>query len=116
MPFELQFSLLVASILTFLIIIRNIRKSKLSTDLATVWILWGAGLIFLSLFPSIAYALGHAIGIMSPVNGVFLIMIFLLYVLVFVLYLRLSVLEEKTKNLIHVIALMRKEAEDGKNN
>ena len=46
---KLQIILLLISIVFFFKIIRYIKKSKLTTDLAIIWILWGCGLIVISL-------------------------------------------------------------------
>lgn len=115
MSLRLQISLFSISIIVFLVLLNNIRRSKISTDMATVWILWGIGLIVLSLFPQIVTFLGKIVGIVTPVNTLYLIMIFLLYVLVFFLYIKVSVLEEKIKNLIHAVALDEKEHQNEKN-
>lgn len=116
MTLHLQISLFCISVVVFFVLLRNIRKSKISTDMATVWILWGIGLIVLSLFPQIIDVFGKIVGIVTPVNALYLMMIFLLYVLVFFLYIKISLLEEKIKNLIHVVALDEKEREDEKLN
>lgn len=108
---QLQILLLSASIIVFLVILRNIKKSRIGTDMATIWILWGLGLIVISIFPTIVYFITRIIGIMAPINTIFLIMIFLIYLLVFYLYIKVSVLEEKLKNLTHAIALQNKERE-----
>lgn len=109
MPIQLQISLFVSSCLVFYIILRNIKKSKLSTDMATIWIIWGLGLILISLFPQIVDFAGNIIGISTPINTIFLIMIFLLYILLFFLFVKISILEQKTKELIHIVALLKKE-------
>ena len=114
MPLQLQITLFVVSFIVFLMILKYIKKAKLSTEMATVWILWSIGLVVISIFPELIYRAGSLIGIISPFNTVYLVMIFLLYILVFYLYLKVSILEEKTKNLVHVIALIEKEKKDGK--
>ena len=112
MSLKLQIFMIIVSLTVFLLILWNIKKSKLSTDMATVWILWGIGLIVLSIFPQIIGFIGNIIGIVTPMNTLYLVTIFLLYILVFFLYIKLSLLEERTKNLAHAIALMKKEYEE----
>ena len=102
---RLQIVLFVLSFLFLTVIIRYIKKSKLSTDLATLWILWGFGLILLSIFPTIISFIAKILGIIAPINALFLIMIFLLYCMVFYLFLKVSILEDNIKNLIQYIAL-----------
>lgn len=116
MGLKLQITLFVVTCVVFYIILKNIKKSKLSTDLATVWILWCIGLLLLIIFPNIATYFGKLIGIVTPINAIYLIMIFILYAMLFFLFIKMSLIEEKVKNLVHIIALMEKEKQDGKDN
>lgn len=109
MSFQIQVILIIASIVTFIVILKLIRKSKLSTDFAVIWILWGIGVIILSLFPQMFYTVSDLLGISSAINALFLMMIFLLYMLVFFVFLTMSIQREKTKNLVHEVALLKKE-------
>ena len=43
-------------------------------------------------------------------------MIFILYEMLFFLFIKMSLIEEKVKNLVHVIALMEKEKQNEKDN
>lgn len=112
MPLQVQILLIIGSVLFFLFLVRNIKKSKLSIEMAVIWVLWGIGIIVISIFPQLVYKLTRMIGIQAPINTIFLIMIFLLYTLTFFLYIKISVLEDKTKSAIQEIALLRKELED----
>ena len=112
MTIQLQLLLIFVSIFVFFFILKFIRKNKLSTDMAVVWILWALGLIIISLVPQIVYAISKLLGIMAPINTVFLIMTFILYCLVFFLYLKLSVLEDKLKSLIQYTAIRDKDSEN----
>ncbi len=105
MTTRLQIVLIVASLLFFLSLIRIIRKSKLSTDMGTAWVIWGIGLVIISLFPQIAYFVSNLIGIQSPINAIFLFMIFFLYCLSFYMFVKVSILEEKFKNLVQEVSL-----------
>lgn len=112
MSLQVQILLIIGSVLFFLFLVRNIKKSKLSIEMAVIWVLWGIGIIVISIFPQLVYKLTRMIGIQAPINTIFLIMIFLLYTLTFFLYIKISVLENKTKSAIQEIALLRKELED----
>ncbi|MDO5085840.1 MAG: DUF2304 domain-containing protein [Erysipelotrichaceae bacterium] len=112
MSLQVQILLIIGSVLFFLFLVRNIKKSKLSIEMAVIWVLWGIGIIVISIFPQLVYKLTRMIGIQAPINTIFLIMIFLLYTLTFFLYIKISVLEDKTKSAIQEIALLRKELED----
>ncbi|WP_195548454.1 DUF2304 domain-containing protein [Holdemania sp. 1001095H_141210_F2] len=108
MAWKLQLILLTFSILFLFIIIKFIKKSKLTTDIAIIWILWGIGLIIISAFPILMQYIANILGIATTINALFLIMIYLLYCLVFYLFIKISALEDKVKNLTQYIALKEK--------
>ena len=112
---RLQLILFLFSILFFIIILYFIKRSKISLDLASVWILWGCGLITISIFPEIVEYTSKLLEIKTTINALYLIMIFILYCLVFYLFLKISILENKLKNLIQIIALQKKNEGDKKN-
>lgn len=105
---RLQLILFLFSILFFIIILYFIKRSKISLDLASVWILWGCGLITISIFPEIVEYTSKLLEIKTTINALYLIMIFILYCLVFYLFLKISILENKLKNLIQIIALQKR--------
>lgn len=112
---RLQLILFLFSILFFIIILYFIKRSKISLDLASVWILWGCGLITISIFPEIVEYTSKLLEIKTTINALYLIIIFILYCLVFYLFLKISILENKLKNLIQIIALQKKNEGDKKN-
>jgi len=109
MTLQLQMFLILGSLSFFFLSLRLIKRSKFSTELAVIWIIWGLGLIVISIFPQIIYQLTSLLGFIAPINMLYLFMIFFLYCLVFYLYLKVSVLEDKLKSLIHETALIKKE-------
>lgn len=100
------------AILFFVLIVRNVKKSKLRTDYALVWIIFSLVLIIIAVFPEIAYFFAKLIGVMSPANMVFAFIILLLIIMVYSLFARVSALEERVKNLIQHVAILEKENED----
>lgn len=65
-------------------------------------------LIVIAIFPEIAYVAANFIGVISTANMIFAFIIFLLIIVVFTLFLRVSMLEEKLKNLIQYTAILEK--------
>ena len=53
-------------------ILRKIRKSQVRIEDSVFWLLFSLGLILLSLFPQLASWAANLIGVVSPVNFVFL--------------------------------------------
>jgi len=68
--------------------------------------------VILAFFPSIAIFLSGLLGIASPVNFVFLVIIFILMVKCFSLSIYLSQLNDKIKKLSQHIAINEKVKED----
>lgn len=109
MSLTLQITLILMSILLFLILIRNVKKGKLRSDYAIGWIICSILLIVISIFPQIAYFGAKILGVISTANIVFAFMILMLIILVYVLFSKVSMLEEKQKNLIQELAILKKE-------
>ena len=120
MSIGLRILLAVISIWNFWYVVYKIRKSKLQIEHSVFWIFFSFVLIMMSIFPQLVYWLTELIGIQSPVNLVFLAIIFILIVRNFSITLELSQTETKLKNLVQEIALDKKsDAEsgrDGRNN
>lgn len=114
MTSQIQIILIIGSILFFYNTLRLIKKSKLSNEMAIIWIVWGISVILISIFPEIVYKLTALVGIQSPMNAIFLFMIFFLYCLSFYLYLKLSITEEKLKKVIQEVAFIKKDIDDKK--
>ena len=72
---------------------------------AIFWVIFAGILCILGLFPQVTYWMTDLIGIMSPANLIFLIVIFLLMEKVFTLSIIVSQLEEKITVLSAEIAL-----------
>lgn len=108
----LQSFLLIGSIIVLYVVIRNVLKNKMNIHFAVVWIIWGIGMVILSIFPNLVYRISNLMGIQIPVNAVFLIMIFLLYCLTFYIYFILSKYNENLINLNYEVASLKKKIID----
>ena len=108
----LQLSLLLGSILVLVFVIKNVLKNKISIRYAIIWILWGISMVIISAFPNIIYKLSYLMGIETPSNAVFLIMMFLLYCLTFYIYFIISRHNEDIINLDYEIAVLKKKVEE----
>lgn len=104
--------LFLASVFITLWIMYKIRKSKAKIEDSIFWVLFSFALIILSLFPQIAYWLSGVLGIQTPVNFIFLTILFALIVKVFRLSLRVSQLESKQQDFVQRYALDRAEDAD----
>ena len=101
----LRLILILASVITMGVALRKIRKAKMSINDAVFWVVFGLMLIILAVFPQVVYRLADLIGIQSPANLLFLVIIFLLIIKVFSMSVSISRLEEKLTDLASQKAL-----------
>lgn len=115
MTLTLQILLFVISFITFYFIIKKIRKSQLNIADSVVWILLCILLIVMSVCLPIIDDIAHSLGFMSTSNFVFTMILFFLIIIVFCQEVKISILNEKLKNINHYIALKEKESVDCNN-
>lgn len=111
MGLKLQMVFIIASIVTFIFVIKKIQKHGLNIDDAIVWILWSIVLLIVSVFPSIPTWISKELGFMSTSNFIFCLFIFFLYIMLFNQTTQISKLKEKQKELIQKLSI-----KDYKNN
>ncbi|MBO5509274.1 MAG: DUF2304 domain-containing protein [Lachnospiraceae bacterium] len=105
MSVGLRVLLIVVSVLNMFQIMRKIRQSKFQIEYSIFWIILSVCLILMAVFPGIMLWLADMTGVISPVNMIFLIVIFVLLMKLFYLNIHVSQLEYKVKELIQKIAL-----------
>lgn len=109
MSFALRFCLVLASLATFIFVLRKIKKSQIQLDDSLFWIML-AGFIFLaSMFPQVFSFAANILQVESTANFVFLVFIFILFVKCFSLSVKLSQETAKTRELIQQLAIERYE-------
>ena len=104
--------LVIVSILTMAFMMRKIRQAKVQIEAALFWVIMALILVVFSLFPAVADACAHLLGIYSTPNFLFLFMIFLLIVKVFGMTLQMSQMDSRQKELVQRIALDQKDREE----
>ncbi len=112
MSIELRIVLIVASVLGLIYVLRKIRKDKLQIEYALFWILSAFSLVIIAVFPQIIFWIADLLGVISPVNVVYLIIIGILLLKVFMMTIELSQLENKVKELVEKIAIEEKKKKD----
>lgn len=112
MPVTLRVVLLLASVATVTWILYKIRRLKVKMEDTIFWIFFAGVLFILGLSPEIAYKLAGLVGIVTPANFVFFLMIIILFEKVFTLSVIVSQLEEKITILSSEIALRSHEKEE----
>lgn len=114
MPIELSVLLIAVSILTLLYIVRKIRHSKMNISDSIYWIVFSVLMIIFSVFPQIIISIASLIGIQSPQNLLFLLIIGLLVLKVFLMAIKMSQLQDKITLLAQKFAIEEFEKEKKK--
>ena len=102
---KLQIVFILASILTFVLVITKIRKQGMNIDKSIVWILWSILLLIISVFPKLADFISSSLGFMTTSNFIFTLFIFFLYIMLFDQVSQISKLQEKQKELIQKLSI-----------
>ncbi|MDD7281958.1 DUF2304 domain-containing protein [Floccifex sp.] len=113
MEYRLNVFFIIASVVTFLFVIRKIRKHGLNIDDSIVWILWSILLLIVSIFPGLPTWISNQLGFMSTSNFIFCLFIFFLYIMLFAQATEISKLREKQKELIQKLSIKEYEEKKG---
>lgn len=105
MSIVLRIVLILISSITFMIMVRKIRNAKVQIENSLFWIVFSMLLLILSVFPQIAVYAARLLGIQTPVNFIFLFVIFILLLQQFFVSIKISQLENKLKELIQELAV-----------
>lgn len=111
MPIQLRVMLIVGAVGTMIYFIGEIRKNQLQIKHALFWTVASLVLVIMSLLPTKVYEVIHYVGLQSPTNFVFLLLIFALIIRQFSDTVKISVLERKLSILTQRIALMKMDEE-----
>lgn len=112
MTITLRIILIVCSLLSFLLCVKKVKQSKLKVTDSIIWVIGSFILILMSIFSGAVEWLSTRLGFVAPVNFVFLVIIGFLLTESFVNNIRISMLNEKIKNLNHFIALKEYEKKE----
>lgn len=107
----LVITLIVASIITAVFVLKKIRKSQFKIGDTLYWLLFCLLLIIMCLFPQVVSAISTFIGFEASSNFVFVAIIFLLLVKIFLLDLRLAKTEDKLTKFAQQYAIDKEKSE-----
>ncbi|MEE0800024.1 MAG: DUF2304 domain-containing protein [Gemmiger sp.] len=103
--------LVLGSLITAFYILRRVRLAKVQIEDTIFWLLFSAILLILAIFPGIAYEAAFLLGFQSPINFVYIVIIFLLLAKQFFMSIRLSQLDSKLRILTQRVALNEEKVE-----
>lgn len=108
----LRILLIVGSLVTLAFMLQRIRSAKVQIKDTVFWIIFSVMLLIISIFPQITWWASVALGIQSPINFVYLFIIFILLIRLFSNTIRISQQDAKLDMLAQKIALLEKENEE----
>ena len=109
MPFRLQISVILISILILVGIIELVRRRRLREEYSFLWLVTGFGFLILAVVPDIVVFLSQVMGTELPVNTLFFFGLIFLMLLCLYFSLRISSLTTQVKNLAQQFALLQAE-------
>lgn len=119
MPFVQRIFLITGALATLVYFIRKIRRSKLKINHSIFWMVFGLILLFLAAIPESLFWISYLLGFQSPVNLLYVLVIFLMVIKLFTTTMRLSKLSEQVETLAQELAIYqldRQDAEKAKEN
>ena len=105
MSWAMRVLLIIGSVITAFYVLKKIRRSRMRTEDSLFWLFFALILVILGVFPGIAIGVYEWIGVQSPANLVFLVVIFLLIVRVFMMDQQLSKLRQQVTNTVQRVAI-----------
>lgn len=104
--------LMLGILFYFWILCRLLKMKVLELKYTLLWMLTGAGLAILAVFPDITYTLSAFIGVKMPVNAMFLLMVAFLFFIVLSITVIVSRQSERIKRMAQKMALLEKRVRD----
>lgn len=108
---SLTIALLIIIVIYLLLILRAIKKGKMQISFSVFWILSGVILIIALIIPEFISKISNALGFAVPSNMIFCATIFIEFLLIFDLTLKLSKEYKRTITLVQEISLLKKRVE-----
>ena len=106
--------LVIGSLVAAGYILRRVRQAKVQIEDTIFWLVFSLILLLLAVFPGIAYWASSLLGFISPINFVYVVIIFLLLAKQFFMSIRLSQLDSKLRILTEQVALNEETVERDK--
>ena len=112
MTITLRIVLMIVSLLNCVWTLSSIRKARIKIESSIFWIVFSIVLLVISFVPELVEFGADLLGVQSPSNFIFLVIIFLLILKLFRLTMYLSQLEKKVDNLVQRYAIDAHELEN----
>lgn len=107
----IRICLIVGSLLSAVFVLRKVRQAKVQIEDTIYWLFFSTVLLVLAIFPGIAAWASRLLGFQSPINFVYLVIIFLLLARQFFLSIRISQMDSRLRMLTEQVALNQEKQE-----
>lgn len=107
MSIVLKISLLVLLLFQLVLIIRTVKKKKLTMKYASFWVTLIILMAIIVIFPDIVFKLSTFAGFEEASNMIFLLGFFFLFYVSFIITTSVSIQNEKIKLLIQEVSLLK---------
>lgn len=111
MSIPVRLVLLIGAVFMLLYVARGIKKTKFKAQETFYWLLLSVVFVLLSIFPGVVEWFSVKLGVATPVNLIFLVVIFLLIVKIFTMDRKLAKTEHQLTEMTQKIAIDNVRAE-----
>ena len=105
MSSSVRILLLIGAVFTFLYVFKGVKKARFRAQETFFWLFLSLLFVLLGVFPGIVDWLSRTLGIMSPINLVFLVVIFLLLIKIFAMDRKIAKIEHQMTEMTQKIAI-----------
>lgn len=105
MTLGLRILLIAGALLMLAFVLLKIRKAQLQTNDAVFWFLFAGCLVLVAIFPQIIFWMTYLIGIQSPANLVFLLIVAILIIRLLNISVENTQLKQRIERLTQFVAL-----------
>jgi hypothetical protein len=109
MPFKLQVSVVIISVIILVGIIELVRRRILREEYSFLWLVTGVGFLILAVAPGVVAAMANFVGTEIPVNTLFFFGLVFILLLCLYFSMRISALTTQVKNIAQSLALLESE-------
>ena len=109
---RLQIFMIVLSLCFMAYVAYQVRKESIDLKYSFLWLLIGGMLIFISLVPESVRILADFLGIDIPVNALFLVSIFFIFIIIMLLTIEISKSSRKIARLTQELGLLRQKLDE----
>lgn len=102
-------SLFLGSLATLIFVVVTGKKMKMNIRYLIVWIMWAVLIMVLSAFPELLVVIADLLNIATPALAILFVFIFLLYIISYYLFIKMSNANDKINTLTYEVANLKKE-------